>query len=546
MRSSARTAVATFLTVFCFAALSFAQAPAKQPAAKTARASVSGRVTIKDRPAPGVVVGLRRSDGMNPFDALGKAITDQDGVYRITNVAPGSYIVLPGAPAYVPSGSDYVEQPVVVGEDENVENVNFSLVRGGVITGKVTDADGRPVIQMQVDVFRADLLDRQAPVRQIYPVKTGTTDDRGIYRIFGLRPGKYKIGAGRSDEFSGGYTPTPRNYKQVFHPDVTDLAKATIVDVGEATETKDVDIVLGRTMQSFSVSGRVINGESGMPVPNVHYGLMRLVGEQNEYVNKTIAADARGDFIVEGLFPGKYGILPYDSEANELRLDTKDFQIIDQDVDLTIKLTKGASVFGAVVFDGDDKAARSKLFELELRGYTPNGSNFATSFSSMIGADGSFRFSGLQTGPLNISIAERNMPFPPKGFAISRIERDGVVVPRLEVKDGETVGGVKIFVTYGTASLRGVINVENGTLSPNARFILRIRKTGETNSFIRPPQVDARGHFLLEGLAAGVYELTAYVMGDYPGVQRRPATKENISLANGVVTDVTLTIDLAP
>lgn len=32
---------------------------------------------------------------------------------------------------------------VVVGDGENIENINFSLVRGGVITGKITDADVR-------------------------------------------------------------------------------------------------------------------------------------------------------------------------------------------------------------------------------------------------------------------------------------------------------------------------------------------------------------------------------------------------------------------
>jgi 5-hydroxyisourate hydrolase-like protein (transthyretin family) len=546
MRSSARVAVPTFLALICFAAITFAQVPPKQPAPKVPRGSISGRITIKDKPAAGVMVGLRRNDGMNPFDQFGRATTDQDGVYRITNVAPGSYFVLPSTPAYVFAEANYGSRTIVIREDESVENVDYSLVRGGVITGKVTDADGRPVIQVPVNIFRADLLDKQAPVRQTYPTNSGMTDDRGVYRIFGILPGKYKVAAGRSDEFGSGYAVVTNNYKQVFHPDVSDVAKATTIEVSEASEAKDVDITLGRTMQTFSVSGHVINNDNGLPVPNVRYGLTRSTGDHSEYVSSGITSDARGDFVIEGLLPGKYAILQFSSEGNELRPETTGFEIIDQDLtDLAIKLTKGASISGSVVLESDDKAARSRLLQLQLRGSIMISPNFATSTSSLIAADGSFHFTGLQNGVVRLSIGEKNMPFPPKGFSISRIERDGAVIPQLQVKDGETISGVKIFVTYGNASLRGTINTENGELPTSVHFAVRLTKLGDINSNIRPPQVDARGHFLIEGIPAGVYEVSAYILGS-PAKQNRSSAKQNVTLVDGAVTDVTLTIDLAP
>jgi 5-hydroxyisourate hydrolase-like protein (transthyretin family) len=522
-----------------------AQTPARQAAAKTPRASISGRITIKDKPAAGVMVGLRRYEGLNPFEQLPKAFTDQDGVYHIANVTAGSYHVITATPAYVSTQSDYNIQPVVLNEDESVDGVNFSLVRGGVITGKVTDADNRPVIQMRVDIFRADQLDRQAPVRQVYPVNSAMTDDRGIYRVFGLVPGKYKVAAGRSDESTGGgFNPSQRMYRQVFHPDVSESAKATTIEVSEGSEAKDVDITLGRTMQTFSVSGHVINNDTGLPVPNVRYGLARIIGEQSEYVSNSIAANERGDFITEGLLPGKYAIIQYANQANELRLDTTTFDLVDQDVtDLAIKLAKGGSISGIVILESDDKAARSKLAELQLHGYISVAAGVGNSVSSAIAADGGFRFSGLQNGDVNIALVEKNMPFPPKGFAISRIERDGVTVPRLQMKDGEPVTGVKVFVSYGTATLRGVITVENGTAPPNTHFFVRITKSGEQNSNIRPPQVDSRGHFLLEGLPAGTYDVSAAMTG---GPSRQKPVKRTVTLVDGVVTDVALTIDFAP
>src|ERR1043166_7323902 len=82
------------------------------------------------------------------------------------------------------------------------------------------------------------------------------------------------------------------------------------------------------------------------------------------------------------------------------------------------------------------------------------GPSYANSVSSMIAANGSFRFGGLQNGIVNFSLTEKNMPFPPKGFTISRIERDGALVQQLQVRDGETISGVKIFVAYGSDSAR--------------------------------------------------------------------------------------------
>ncbi|HEX7773124.1 MAG TPA: carboxypeptidase-like regulatory domain-containing protein, partial [Pyrinomonadaceae bacterium] len=144
MSFSTRYLPAVLLTILSIPTSLWAQAAPKQPT-KAPRGSVSGRVTIKEKSAQGVVVSLRRNDFMNQFEVAQRATTDQDGNYRIVNVPPGTYEVTPSAPAFVPS--DLKEQrnkTVLVGEDEDVENINFALVRGGVITGRVTDADGRP------------------------------------------------------------------------------------------------------------------------------------------------------------------------------------------------------------------------------------------------------------------------------------------------------------------------------------------------------------------------------------------------------------------
>jgi hypothetical protein len=173
-----------------------------------------------------------------PSEPFQRTSTDQDGFYRISNLAPGSYSITAGAPAFVMSDAKENRfKTVLVGDDENVESVNFALVRGGVITGRITDADGRPVIEEQVNVYPAEMY-AQRVQRSIYAVGSVQTDDRGIYRVFSLSAGRYKVAVGRSDdELSVTYNQGRSNsYKQVFYPDVTDQAKATIVEVSEGSE----------------------------------------------------------------------------------------------------------------------------------------------------------------------------------------------------------------------------------------------------------------------------------------------------------------------
>ncbi|HSE17133.1 MAG TPA: carboxypeptidase-like regulatory domain-containing protein [Pyrinomonadaceae bacterium] len=548
MRFSARYLPPVLLTILSLSTLLWAQTPVRQ-SAKAPRASVSGRVTIKEKGAAGVVVALRKSDYLNPSEPFQSAKTDQDGYYRIANVAPGSYEISPSAPSYVPADTNQPNRKsVLITEDENVENINFSLVRGGVITGRVTDADGRPVIQQGVFFYRAEAFERQqqTPSQPVFVTTSAQTDDRGIYRAFGLAAGRYKVASGLSDDiYNASFVGARSSYKHVFHPDVSDQAKATVIEVVEGTEAANVDITLGRAMQTFSVAGRVVDGEKGSPIPNIRLGLRRTVGRRLDFAGTSTTTNSQGDFVVEGLIPGKYGFFLFQNQSGPMRLESVTFDIIDQDLTgLTVKFVQGGSVSGVVVLETENKTVQAKLSTLQLQAYVSNadGSPPGSSTSSRIAPDGSFLLSGLPAGRVNMMIGS-NTPFPLMGFNIARIERDGVATPQgMEIKDGEQLTGVRVVVVYGSATLRGVVNIENGTLPEGGRIFIRLVKLGENASNMRPPQVDARGRFLAEGIQPGTYEVQASVA--LPRTLGRTVKRE-IILQDGVTTDITLTIDMS-
>ena len=556
MSFSTRHTPVVLVLLFSLSVFVSAQTTTKQTA-KTPRGSIAGRVTIKDKGVAGVAVGLRKSDVFMPYETYLKATTDHDGYYRIGNLAPGSYDVTASAPAFVITDAGQKSKAVIVGDDENVDGINFSLVRGGVITGKVTDADGRPLIMQQVYLYLANLPEQPGGVsRPPYASTAVLTDDRGIYRMYGLTAGSYRVAAGRSDDQSmGPFSLSRSSYRRVFHPDATEQAKATVIEVREGSETGNVDITLGRPMQTFSVSGRVIDGEKGTPIPNIRLGLQRTTGPRFEMVPTQITSNALGDFVIEGIVPGKYGFYLFQTVSQnqlpDMRVETFTFDVADQDVTgINVRITKGASLTGVVLLDSDDKAVVQRFQKLQMRAYvnTPGAPGYGQSSGSPIGADGSFRLGGLAGGTANLFLTSTLGFQEARGFYVTRVERDGVSQSRgIEMKDGEQIGGLRVVVSYGSAKIRGVVKFENGTMPPEAQISVQLARVGENFSHIPGPQVDARGLFVIEGVPAGLYEMSVSVFRT--SVIRGPSTTirrvtQQVNVQDGVVTDVVVTIDL--
>ena len=134
------------------------------------------------------------------------------------------------------------------------------------------------------------------------------------------------------------------------------------------------------------------------------------------------------------------------------------------------------------------------------------------------------------------------------GLVMARIERNGVAVPRggFDVKTGEQISGVRIVFTYGTGSVRGTLNFENGPPAAGTLFWVRLGKPGDNESRVQQTQVDARGRFLIENVSPGTYDLLVNIFnpGTPSGRGRTPAA-QSVTVADGAGTEVVVSIDLA-
>lgn len=541
MVSSARQAIACILVIFgaaiCIQSQTF---PAKGPTA-----TITGKVTVKGKGLPGVAVGLRllESSGQQQSTRY-KAVTDEEGNYRISNVPPGNYQVVTVAPAFASPEEPGRGKTLIISKDETIENIDFALLKGGVITGRVTDSDGRPVVEQEVSILPV-----QMDSRFHYGPSSNRTDDRGIYRIFGVPAGNYRVAAGQMESESIGRMGRG-SYRQTFHPAAADISQAGIIEVTEGSETSNIDITLGRTLVKYSARGRVVDGETSQPVANVGYGVQMFVNEsRTSSTTFGAVSNSEGEFRLDSLSPGKYAVFIEPRPDSEWRAEAVRFEVIDQDVTgLVIKTSKAASVAGVVVFDGlDDKAGQAIFKGTRMYAHVTYANSIngpSHSQSSPINPDGSFRVAGLQAGLLAFSVLTRAR------LQVARVERDGVVYPKgIEIKEGEHISGVRVVVTLGNGTIRGVVKVETGTLPQNASVSVSARRlTDNPESMVwnsgGSAQVDARGQFLIEGLIPGTYEVNGYIY--IPGSRgpMQPNAKQQVVITGEGVTSITLTVNL--
>ena len=528
---SSRRAVASVLLIFSAAVSASAQ---KTPE-KLTNGSISGKITIKDKAVAGVLVFAEVQNSGRWNRITPRATTDSTGSYRITNVPAGTYVIRPVAPAFA-LGEDI--NSVVISEGENVEDINISMIPGGVITGKITDADGKPLIEQGVTILP---LNSSIIVQSDYI----RTDDRGIYRAYGLKPGKYKVSVGENESLPEGPKPA---YGQTFYPSVTEFAKATEIEVTEGSEAKNIDITVGRPPATFTVDGRIVDAETGKPIARIRYGIYRSQGDYGgtSNVGDTLT-NANGEFRLENVLPGKYAVFVVPEDSG-LRGDSVSFEVVDRDVtDLVIRAGKGATISGVVVIEGAESSkAGIKGNELHVHTWVEGDEeNFTGGYSQIVKPDGTFRISNAQKGINRFALFSpgRNEMRP---LQLVRIERDGLVQPGgLVVKDGEQVTGVRLVAKYLTGTIHGQVKID-GELLPGSRMAVWLTylnandPSGMENS---APQLDSRRRFVAQGLAAGTYDVIVTLLE--PGRQEAKF-KQQITVADNAVSEITITVKSKP
>jgi uncharacterized protein (DUF2141 family) len=178
------------------AALAVAAAGPALPSEQTAGATISGVVVSTEAPPQ----PLRRAIVMLTGGAIPtnlSTVADEQGRFRFVDLAPGRYTVSVSKAAYL-STAYGASRPgrqgtaIALAAAGQKVDIRVVLAKGAVVTGTVRDQFGQPAGGIQVTVSPAASIGSIAGVARLDALET---DDRGVYRAYGLMPGEYIVSA---------------------------------------------------------------------------------------------------------------------------------------------------------------------------------------------------------------------------------------------------------------------------------------------------------------------------------------------------------------
>jgi hypothetical protein len=526
----------TCRTLLAAALLSFfvnvqAQEPdAQSPAPKTG--SITGRVVNENgQPLTGATINIRQAGAISLNRA---AISNLEGNFQFNGLDNGIFYLTANSPAYVgpPMDIEAMVPTYRVGD-----SVRLELTRGGVVTGTVSNATGEPMTGVRVRAFMIKDANGKATKGAIVSLGERQTDDRGIYRIFGLSPGTYLVQAGGGGpQYSVNATSLDA---PTFAPSSTrDTASEIQVRSGEET-TADIRY---RNEPGHSISGSVrLHGQTGgnVSVTQVGDGVMPTASAYQ-------ISGATG-FAVYGLADGEYSLtaqeFPTMSPGGSLYPDialSDPVRVTIKGADVTgIELVPKplGSIAGKVVLENaklpECQNKRQPIFSETIVSIVQNRTEPETDQLALmrwfVGAatpdkDGVFALKNLKQGQYSFSPRFYARYWYLKSMSISAgTTQSGAVKAAsslakdatrnwTSLKSGDRVTGLTITLSEGAASIRGQLaKSEDSKVETGLRIYLVPSEKDKLDDPLRyfTTEVGGDGTFTLTNLPPGKYRMLA-------------------------------------
>ncbi len=512
-------------------------AQTQQPASReqsetTASGVITGRVVNEGgQPLANAVVSIRATN-MPSGESIA---TDRDGLFRVNGLEQNlSYYISASMPAYtspLPEPGANPNRTYRVGD-----SVTLTLIKGGVVTGTVTNAAGEPLVGIRV---RAQMIVRARNGRVLPNGQTWDreTDDRGVYRLYSLLPGTYVVMAGGAgNSWSSAIVDPYDSDVPTYAPSSTrDTASEVSVRAGE--ETQGVDI------RYRNEQGRLISGTVSGPVNQPFNVTLTTVGDGVVPWSGTPYPEMNGrSFSFVGIGDGDYDLYAYSYPENREYGISEVKRVRVRGADVTgIELTPRplASVAGRLVLEETKipecaDTSRPAFEEMTVGGWH-NDTETAKEMPQSVwsfgvpvkpDAQGNFVVRNLVPGEYYFitRLTARNwyvrsIQFVPSSTSSAKKPVDATRV-WTNLHSGERRDGLTVTLVQGGASLWGKLVAGEGEKVPARTFVYLapVEREGAANplSYFGAP-VTSEGKFTISNIAPGRYWIfTQTVAEDTP------------------------------
>jgi protocatechuate 3,4-dioxygenase beta subunit len=532
--------IAVFVILCCV--VSLGQEKATAPTA-TKATSISGTVTRADThlPLKNVQVTIMgRGEGTSDAADAGDEVesspgyqsstnTDEKGHFEFADLAPGTYYLRAAHTGMVMKGTQPGNAQLIRLQAGQSQNLSLIMLPGGAITGRVINEEGEPMQNVSVAAMHYVYT---VAGRHLMEAKRATSDDKGEYRLFNLKPGSYllmadttrgtyedgnvamalgthqRAGAAKQDQKI--YAPT--YYQNESSPE---QASPIVLKPGEETQA---NFALVR------VSGHHISGKlSGVPTPKAGdkleqsrcFVMARRAGSPFP-VAYVLVVDKDSSFDFGPIVPGKYTIIAMQPQSEGTVTGSKEVVVSSTDVTgVNLSLHTGSTqIRGVIRAEGDAKLDYSKLYVVLMpAGDTdPESADIVEGFgngagSAEVAKDGSFKLDVEPSARSYQVVLSARGPGLEDWFT-SKVLFAGkdVVESGLKITNAEQ-RTVEVLVSDKGAMIEGTVLDGEKKPFPNAEVMAlpsdpKLRKS---YALLQKTTADQQGHFKLRGVRPGEY-----------------------------------------
>lgn len=445
--------------------------------------------------------------------------TNEKGQYIIEDVAPGRYRIFASRNGFVRQayarnlneGHRNSGAPIVVGPGQILREINFHLIPAAVIEGRIVDEDHEPLARSKVSLSRARWVQGK---RTLVSVANAGTDDRGVYRLFGIPPGSYYLSATyRQFEMPKGQGERP---VLTYYPGVANLFEATRIDIPAGAQYSSGDLILQKA-QTFDLRGTAVDSRGrGFGAVRIYSRRQNQEGWSSEPTGHT-RTDEDGNFELKDLLPGEYRLAAYSNQDGQAFIGSASVTLGSEDArGVVVRVGAGADVEGSL--SSEDPEAHLDAGQISVYVIPEEiASPVFLERSSEVTEGGGFRISQIPPGPSRFAVA-----LPPGGFYVKSIRLGGmqVVDQSFTLAVDQRAEDTKILVSAEAAEIVGIArDRENRVPVAGAAVILfsADRKNRFLHSrFTKKTQTDQEGRFTLDGIVPGKY-LICGITGHGPG-----------------------------
>lgn len=428
-------------------------------------------------------------------------ITDADGVCEFRGLRAGTYSLQVVQPGFFLSeaSKDQIDQlEIRAGESQTL---NLDLVKGAVLKGRVVGVEGSPIIGIPISALQLagkESLSRRTTESNV----TVVSDDRGQFRIYGLRPGSYTVAVNAQRNSS-----PLKSLATIFYPNERESANATVFQLISGQEMSVPEMVLDLTATNQNSLQGTVRELNGKTLRGVSLSLLSLDGSQVTDVN---VSDTQGHFSFESLPAGQYLLKARFDSGNyfnlERQISIKDFATNN----IVLELKPHPLISGRAYLRKKTGVVPLPSFKLELEA----AQNDKDPIELVTDKDGIFSQRSAKAGSFWWSFPELQSE-----YYVNRILLDGKDITNRPVQLDRTsdLQGIAVEVLPGAAEIRG--SMSQSACQKNPVYAVALRPETNEIQFVRQASCLANS-FSINSLAPSQY----YVIG-IPARMKQPDYK---------------------